>query len=41
MFNLSEKNGYKTVIAVSNKLERVVFAVLSSGNDYTESKVCS
>jgi hypothetical protein len=42
MFNLSERNGYdKTVIAVANKLARVVFAVLSSGNDYIESKVCS
>ncbi|WP_410520908.1 IS110 family transposase [Candidatus Tisiphia endosymbiont of Sialis lutaria] len=42
MFNLSERNGHnKTTVAVSNKLARVVFAVLSSGNDYTESKVCS
>jgi hypothetical protein len=42
MFNLAERNGHnKTVIAVANKLARVVFAVLSSGNAYTESKVCS
>ncbi|MFP3034436.1 MAG: IS110 family transposase [Candidatus Tisiphia sp.] len=42
MFNLSERNGHnKTVVAVANKLARVVFAVLSSGGDYTESKVCS
>jgi transposase len=42
MFNLSEQNGHnKTTVAVANKLARVVFAVLSSGNDYTESKVCS
>jgi transposase len=42
MFNLSERNGHnKTTVAVANKLARVVFAVLSSGNDYTESKVCS
>ncbi|XVN40946.1 MAG: IS110 family transposase [Rickettsia endosymbiont of Argas persicus] len=42
MFNLSERNGHnKTIVAVANKLARVVFAVLSSGNDYTESKVCS
>lgn len=42
MFNLSERNGHnKTTVAVANTLARVVFAVLSSGNDYTESKVCS
>ncbi|MCC8369727.1 MAG: IS110 family transposase [Rickettsia endosymbiont of Oxypoda opaca] len=42
MFNLSERNGHnKTIVAVANKLARVVFAVLSSGNNYTESKVCS
>jgi transposase len=42
MFNLSERSGHnKTTVAVANKLARVVFAVLSSGNDYTESKVCS
>ncbi|WP_342278307.1 IS110 family transposase [Candidatus Tisiphia endosymbiont of Myopa tessellatipennis] len=42
MFNLSERNSHnKTVVAVANKLARVVFALLSSGNDYTESKVCS
>lgn len=42
MFNLSERNGHnKTVVAVANKLARVVFALLSSGDDYTESKVCS
>ncbi|WP_341759033.1 IS110 family transposase [Candidatus Tisiphia endosymbiont of Ptychoptera albimana] len=42
MFNLSERSGHnKTIVAVANKLARVVFAVLSSGNDYTESKVCS
>ncbi|WP_342271790.1 IS110 family transposase [Candidatus Tisiphia endosymbiont of Parasteatoda lunata] len=42
MFNLSERNGHnKTVVAVANKLARVVFALLSSGDDYTESKVCN
>ncbi len=42
MFNLSERNGHnKTVVAVANKLARVVFAVLRSGDDYVESKVCS
>ena len=42
MFNLSERNGHnKTTVAVANKLARVVFAVLSSGNDYIDSKVCS
>ena len=41
MFNLSERNGHnKTVVACANKLARVVYAVLKSGNDYTESKVC-
>jgi transposase len=39
--NLSERCGSnKTVVAVANKLARVVFAVLSSGNDYLENKVC-
>jgi transposase len=42
MFNLSERSGdNKTVIAVANKLARVVFAVLNSGNNYNESKVCN
>jgi transposase len=42
MFNLSERTGHnKTVVAIANKLARVVFAVLKSGNDFVESKVCS
>ena len=42
MFNLSERRGHnKTIVAVANKMARVVFAVLSSGNDYTENKVCN
>lgn len=42
MFNLVERNGHnKTIVAIANKLARVVFAVLSSGNDYLESKVCN
>ena len=42
MFSLSERSGHnKTVVAVANKLARVVFAVLRSGNDYIESKVCN
>lgn len=42
MFNLYDRSGHnKTVVAVANKLARVVFAVLSSGNDYVENKVCS
>jgi transposase len=42
MCNLSERKGHnKTIVAVANKLARVVFAVLKSGNDYTESRVCS
>lgn len=39
--NLSVRCGSnKTVVAVANKLARVVFAVVSSGNDYSENKVC-
>ncbi len=35
MFNLSDRRGHnKTVIAVANKLARVVFAVLKSVDDY-------
>ena len=42
MFNLSERCGHnRTVVAVANKLARVVFAVLNSGNNYNESKVCN
>jgi transposase len=42
MFNLHDRSGHnKTIVAVANKLARVVFAVLSSGNDYIENKVCS
>ena len=42
MFNLSERRGHnRTIVAIANKLARVVYAVLSSGNDYNESKVCS
>lgn len=39
---LSRKKGYNTsVVAVANKLARVVYAVLKSGNEYEEIKVCS
>ncbi|WP_342224642.1 IS110 family RNA-guided transposase [Rickettsia endosymbiont of Urophora cardui] len=42
MFNLSERSSHnKTTVAIANKLARVVFAVLRSGDDYVESKVCS
>ena len=42
MLNLSERRGHnRTIVAIANKLARVVYAVLSSGNDYNESKVCS
>jgi len=42
MFNLRDRSGHnKTVVAVANKLARVVFTVLSSGKDYVENKVCS
>lgn len=40
--NLSGRKGYNTsVVAVANKLARVVYAVLKSGNEYEEVKVCS
>jgi hypothetical protein len=39
--NLSERCGSnKTVVVVTNKLARVLFAVLSNGNDYLENRVC-
>lgn len=42
MFNLSERRGHnRTIVAIANKLARVVFAVLRNGNDYNENKVCS
>lgn len=42
MLNLYDRSGHnRTVVAVANKLARVVFAVLKSGNDYIENKVCS
>jgi len=41
MFNLLERCGHnKTAVAIANKLARVVFAVLRTGNDYNEPKVC-
>ena len=41
MCNLLERRGHnRTIVAVANKLARVVFAVLSSENDYIEHKVC-
>lgn len=42
MFNLSDRAGHnKTIVAIANKLARVVFAVLRSGGNYVEEKVCS
>ena len=42
MLNLYDRSGHnRTVVAVANKLARIVFAVLNSGNDYIENKVCS
>ena len=42
MFNLSERSGHnRTIVAIANKLARVIFAVLHNGNDYNEHKVCS
>ncbi len=41
MINLSSRRGFNTsVVAVANKLARVVYAVLSKGQNYTENKVC-
>ena len=41
MINLSNRRGFNTsVVAVANKLARVVYAVLRSGQNYTENKVC-
>ncbi|MBM3467730.1 MAG: IS110 family transposase [Alphaproteobacteria bacterium] len=42
MFDLLERAGHnRTTVAVANKLARAAFAVLSSGSDYIESKICS
>jgi transposase len=42
MMNLAERCGHnKTVVAVANKLARVIFSVLSTGEVYAENKVCS
>ncbi len=39
---LAERRGYNTsVVAVANKLARVVYAVLKGDNEYEEIKVCS
>ncbi|WP_341756375.1 MULTISPECIES: hypothetical protein [unclassified Candidatus Tisiphia] len=41
MFKLQERRSYNTsVVAVENKLARVVFAVLRSDEKYSETKVC-
>ncbi len=41
MINLSSRRGFNTsVVAVANKLARVVYAVLGKGQNYTENKVC-
>jgi transposase len=41
MLILAEKRGHnRTVVAIANKLARVVFALLSNNYDYDESKVC-
>ena len=42
MFNLADRSCHnKTVVAIANKLARVVYAVLRNENEYTEHKVCS
>jgi transposase len=42
MFNLSERRGHnRAIVAIANKLARIVFAVLRSGTGYNETKVCS
>ena len=41
MINLAERRGFNTsIVAVANKLARVVYAVLKDGNAYEEIKVC-
>lgn len=41
IISLSQRRGYNTsVVAVANKLARVVFAVLTGKEDYNEKKVC-
>ncbi|OZG31693.1 hypothetical protein [Rickettsia endosymbiont of Culicoides newsteadi] len=41
MFKLQERRGYNTsVVAVANKLARVVFTVLRNDQSYSEIKVC-
>lgn len=41
MLILAEKRGHnRTVVAIANKLARVVFALLSNNYDYDENKVC-
>ena len=42
MFSLAERSCHnKTVVAIANKLARVVYAVLRNGDDYNEYKVCN
>ena len=41
MFNLAERSCHnKTVVAIANKLARVVYVVLRNENEYNEDKVC-
>lgn len=42
MFSLAERSYHnKTVVAIANKLARVLYAVLRNGDDYNEYKVCN
>jgi transposase len=42
MFSLAERSCHnKTVVAIANKLARIVYAVLRNGDDYNEYKVCN
>ena len=42
MFSLAERSCHnKTVVAIANKLARVVYVVLRNGDDYFESKICN
>lgn len=42
MINLAERSCHnKTVVAIANKLARVVYSVLRNGDDYNEYKVCN
>ncbi|WPY01635.1 IS110 family transposase domain protein (plasmid) [Candidatus Trichorickettsia mobilis] len=38
---LEKKNQNITVVAIANKLARIVFAILTTGKEYNEQRVCT